>query len=173
MSGKRTAVPLTPKQHAAVEHYLANGDMTAAYRHAYACNGRSKQAIYNYASQLFALPHVAAEIKRLRAETEKAGILSRQEALDILTRIAQGQLPAYLGDDGEIDPSTLKAGGPDLEQISTTPGEHGVARRIKVRSPIKAIERIAKMCGWDQRTGIEAEGITINLNMGDPPGDVE
>jgi len=97
----------------------------------------------------------------------KASKLSREEALTILATIARANLTNYLDAAGEIDPKLLPMGGPDLEQIAITPSEAGVARKLKVRNPIQAIERIAKMCGWDKQLGMDADGITINLNLGD------
>ena len=37
---------------------------------------------------------------------------------------------------------------------------------IKLRDPIRAIERLAKMLGWDAPDKLEVAGVTFNLNLG-------
>jgi hypothetical protein len=65
----------------------------------------------------------------------------------ILARAARGELPTY------------------IEEVWDGQGQ--VCRTVKARHPIEAIQRVARMCGWDKQAPGEAEGITINLNIGE------
>ena len=42
-----------------------------------------------------------------------------------------------------------------------------LSRKLKIRDPIRAIERIAHMCGWDKQGPLVSEGVSIYLHMGD------
>ena len=167
MAGARDEHGLTPKQAKAVAHFVEHGDMSAAYRHAYNAERMKLATINRNAFDLFQVPPVAARVQALREDMAQASKLTREEALEILAKIARANLTDYLDASGEIDPKKLPLGGPDLEQIAITESEMGVARKLKVRNPIQAIERIARMCGWDKQLGLDSDGITINLNLGD------
>jgi len=175
MAGQRDKYGLTPKQAKAVEHYVVSGNMSEAYRSAYACENMKPNTISRNAFELFQRPNVAARVLALREEMDKASELSRSEALQILTRIARGELGKYLDEEGHIRPERLSTSGPDLESYSEDQGMTGsgdeamitLSRKLKVRNPIQAIERIAKMCGWDKQRDFEAEGITINIDVGE------
>jgi len=91
----------------------------------------------------------------IREETTARGVLSREEALEILTRIARGKLSTYLDDDGHVDPRKVKAlGGPEIQSYETTTRGGVVSCRLRLHDPIRAIELIARMCGWDKQAAI-------------------
>ncbi len=170
---------LTAKQEKAVQHYILHGNMTAAYRHAYKVNRMKLTTIHRKAFALFNdKPHVAARVEELREENNRISQLSCQEALAILARIARGELSRYLDSEGHIRPELVQQGGPEIESYSerqrVAPGDEDMvllSRKLKIRDPIRAIERISHMCGWDKQGPIEAEGVTINLLIGEPDDD--
>jgi len=158
---------LTPKQAMAVEHYVLHGSMSSAYRQAYSVANMQPATVNRRAIELFATPHVAARVQALREEMAAQCALTRQEALHILTQIARGKLSNYLDENGDIDLQRVKAlGGPDIEAVEKSDLMRGMARKLKVRSQIQAIERIAHMCGWDKQGPLVADGVIINLNLG-------
>ena len=81
----------------------------------------------------------------------------------------------YLDEHGHIRPELVQEGGPDVEAYSENQSVRGgddgdmivLSRKLKIRDPIRAIERIAHMCGWDKQGPIVAEGVSIYLHMGD------
>ena len=118
------------------------------YRHAYSAADMQPTTVYRRAIELFATPHVAARVQALREEMAARCILTRKEALEILTRIARGKLSTYLDDDGHVDPRKVKAlGGPDIQSFETIDREGAVSCRLQLHDPIRAIELIARMCG--------------------------
>ena len=140
--------------------------MTEAYAYAYDCSKMKRNVICQRAWELFQLPHVAAYAKKLRDEVMSKSCLSRREALEILASIARGTLAAYLEKNGDINSSKLVESGADLEEVAIAHTKYGINRKIKARNPIQAIERIAKMCGWDKQGTLELDGVSINLNLG-------
>jgi len=161
---------LTPRQAAAVRHFLTHGCMTAAYRHAYSTANMKPATVNRRAIDLFQKPAVAARVEQLRAQTEERAALSRHEALGILAEIARGTVAHFLDADGSLDISKVVSSGSEVQEFTEdTIGTATVRRRVKLASPLQAIERTAKMCGWDKQAALGDGQIVINLNMGDPP----
>jgi len=107
-------------------------------------------------------------VAELREEAARACALTREQALDILARIARGEVARYLDEHGRVDPRAVKAtGGPDVEAVEQYDGPESQTRKVKIRSPVQAIERLARMCGWDKQGPLDGQGITINLNIGE------
>jgi hypothetical protein len=158
---------LTPKQAMAVEHYVLHGCMSGAYRQAYSVANMQPATVNRRAIELFDSPPVAARVQQIREENNRACQLAREEALAILTRIARGKVAPYLEADGSVDVRKVKEfGGPDVEAVEEYVSGKALSRKLKIRDPIRAIERIAHMCGWDKQGPLVADGIIINLNMG-------
>jgi len=154
---------LTPKQEAFCQAMVVSDNASEAYRAAYSTKGGS---VSPNASRLLALPHVAARVQELRDRAADKAVAERREALVELTRIARGRLGNYLREDGTIDVAKLADAGPEVESFQLVDTEHGQRASIKLRDPIRAIERLAKMLGWDQPDKLEVAGVTLNLNLG-------
>ena len=157
---------LTIKQQKAAKKFLECGNMTEAYEYAYDCSRCTRKSIGQRGWELMHLPHVAAYVKKLRDQAMSKSCLSRREALEILASIARGKLAAYLKKNGDINALKLVESGADLEEVAVAHTKYGINRKIKARNPIQAIERIAKLCGWDKQGTLELDGISINLNLG-------
>jgi len=136
-------------------------------RHAYRAATMQPRTGDRRAISFFVRRQVAARVQALRKERAVHCILTRQEALEILTRIARSELSTYLDDDGHVDPRKVKAlGGPDIQSYEITDRGGAVSCKLQLHDPIRAKELIARMCGWDNQADIAAEGITIALTMG-------
>lgn len=171
---RRTPDNLTPQQTAAIDHYLAHGNQVLAYQHAYKKAAATGSSLRVQACNLFRLPHVQAAIRRLREEQRERSplLLDRAEALDILSQIARGQVSNYLDDEGRVDPKALKAlGGPEVESIEqeTTKGRQKALLRL--RDPIRAIERISKLEGWEEQERHGVGQVTISIDTRSGPSD--
>ena len=155
---------LTPKQEAFCQAMLVSDNASEAYRAAYSTKGG--RSVNVNASRLLALPHVAARVQELRDRAADKAVAERHEALVELTMIARGRVGSFLRDDGSIDVAKLAKAGPELESFQLVDTEHGQRVTIKLRDPIRAIERLAKMLGWDAPDKLEVAGVTFNLNLG-------
>ena len=113
------------------------------------------------ASKMIKRDDITTIIDRLSAlaiqAEDKADIMEITEAKARLTRIARADIGDYLDANGEIDPDLLN----DFDTAAIaelTPTKTGI--KVKLHNPMQALEKLAKMQGWDQQGGGD---ITINL----------
>ncbi len=82
---------LTPKQVKFVQGIIEGMSQAEAYRSAYSCKNMSDNAIYREASVLLKDPKISQRVNELREQLMKEKIMSAQERLELLTRIAKGE----------------------------------------------------------------------------------
>ncbi|GEM_PF-5871859 len=80
---------LTQKQKSAADHYLVHGNKANAYEHAYDCSRMKEKSISRKAVELFQHPNVMRYIDECRKLDTSRSIMSRKEALEILSNIAK------------------------------------------------------------------------------------
>ncbi len=81
---KEKRVTYTLKQEKAIQHYLINGDKTAAYRDAYSTSRMKPATINRIAKRLFDLPKICTRIEQEHKDTYKRNHATIDEALSIL-----------------------------------------------------------------------------------------
>lgn len=81
---------LTAKQERFARNIVEGMNQADAYRNSYSTEKMSDNAVYREASLLIARPKVAQRIKELRDELAKDSIMTAQERLEYLTRVARG-----------------------------------------------------------------------------------
>ena len=132
-----------------------------AYMSSYNCTPRDASA---NASRLLAQPHIAARLQELRDRAATEQVMKRREGLVVLSEIGRSRLTDYLNPDGSIDIQKAATGGPEIEELQQIVTARGRHVKLKIRDPVKAIERLAKLSGWDKQT--VPEGVTFNLHLG-------
>lgn len=157
---------LTQKQRVAAEARVKGATMADAYRKAYSTENMTEDSVRAKGCALFNKSHVAAYLETLQEHAEQEAIMDRKEALKVLSEIGRGGLHNYLDENGSPDPKKLGKPGRDLLEAEMRADDNGVTRKVKARDPVKAIERLAKMQGWDSADKLEVEGIQFQLNMG-------
>lgn len=160
------AVSLTPKQEKFCHAYLKAGNASEAYRLAYDAEKMKPETINRTAKELLDNPKIAARLAELNKMAVTDAVMTRQEALERLSRFARTDLADLvefgqyeLGDvDGapviqatwKIKDSVLQ--DPDkmssISELSAT--KEGI--KIKTHSPLSAIQQLAKMQGWESAT---------------------
>lgn len=121
---------LTEKQERFVQGIIEGKSQAEAYRSAYNCEKMSDNAIYREASLLIDAPKVAQRIKEIREQMMKPTIMSAQERLELLTRIARGEEPereAHMvnGEVVEVEvPASLKERRAAIDIINKMQGEY-------------------------------------------------
>ena len=159
---------LTPKQETFCRAMLTAESSAEAYRRAgYGAKARDVSA---NASRLLAQPHVASRLRQLRDAAASDEVMELHEALVSLTMIARGRLSDYLREDGSVDITKVADGGPEIEDFQVVGTGQTQSARLKMRDPVKAIERLARLCGWDRRDGDEGPKFVFTFNVG-PPAD--
>ena len=121
--------------------------------------------VHRRAQDVFDREAVKAYVKKCKDEASSIAVLTRQEALKILSEIARGKLSDFFTPEGGIDKQAVAKAGYSLEEFCIAAGKYGDNTKIKVRSPIQAIERLSKMLDWDQSKSLDLDGVTFNLNL--------
>lgn len=164
---------LTAKQEAFCIAYLDTGNATEAYRRAYNSEKMKATSMSANAGKLMADTRIALRIEQLKTMARTKAVMTRQEALERLSRIGRTSLAdliewrtADLGedDDGNAvrqtgwhikdsvaqDPQKMEL----IAELST--GRDGV--KIKTHSQLQAIQQLAKMEGWESAAKHEVTG---------------
>ena len=154
---------LTPKQERFCLEYLKCGNASEAYRLSYNAENMKPETVNRTAKELLDNPKIAARLAELNEDAVTEAVMTRQEALERLSRFARTDLTDLvefgtheLGEvDGEpVIQSTWKIRDSvlqDPEKLSAiselTASKDGV--KIKTHSPLQAIQQLAKMQGWE------------------------
>lgn len=163
---------LTPKQEAFSLTYLRTGNASAAYRQAYDAENMKPETVNRKAKELLDNGKIAARLRELNAAAVSDAVMTREEAMERLSRYARTDLADLvefgtyeLGEaDGQPiiqaswrfkdsvlqDPEKLAA----ISELSAT--KDGI--RIKTHSPLQAIQQLARMQGWESATKHEHSG---------------
>lgn len=121
---------LTAKQEEFVKYIIYGMSQADAYRSAYNASNMSDNAIYREASLLVASPKIAQRIQELRDQMAKSTIMSAQERLELLTRIAKGEEPERIvqyvdGERVEMEvPASLKSRQNSIDIMNKMTGEY-------------------------------------------------
>lgn len=82
---------LTPKREKFVQGIIEGMSQAEAYRSAFSCKNMSDNAIYREASVLMKDPKISQRVNELREQLMQERVMSAQERLELLTRIAKGE----------------------------------------------------------------------------------
>lgn len=150
--------------------YLETGNASEAYRRAYDAGKMKPESVNRKAKELLDNGKITARLSSLRAATESRHIMSRQEALERLSDIGRTNLHELVefgtydyGSD-ENGNSVSQASWRFKDSVLQDPkkmaaiaelvaGKDGL--KIKLHSPLQAIQQIAKMQGWDKAPGLD------------------
>lgn len=138
---------LTPKQRRAADAHIAGANYTDSYRAAYDCSRMAPSTVNRRAFDLFHRPHVSAYVDAAHSRATRGAVLTREGAIAILERIATSRPAALLDERGEVDIERLRQMGQEVSEI-TSLGNGRV--KVKLNSQLAALERLAKMLGWDE-----------------------
>lgn len=121
---------LTPKQEKFVQGIIDGLSQADAYRSAYSAKNMSDNAIYREASLLMDHPKIAQRIKEIRGQIMTPTIMSAQERLELLSRIAKGEEPEKVvqfieGERCEFEiPASLKTRREAIDTMNKMTGEY-------------------------------------------------
>lgn len=159
---KPDTTTLSPKRAAFVREYVIDWNATAAALRA----GYSARTARSQGQRLLTGVDIQNEVSRHREAVEGAALLSYEESLRILSAMARGNVGDYLDADGHIDMERLKRHCPEavqsIETRSTTDddGTTTVVTKFRLCDRVRALERLAKLRGWDQPSKVQTEDVT-------------
>lgn len=165
--GKKKWTPDQPLKNARHEAFAQARFLGASETEAAIKAGYSKKTARQQGSRLLTKVDIQARIEFLQKKVEGSNIITREECLKVLAEIVRTALPDLAGFDTEgvhfadIGPETQ--GKRAVKELTTRKTFHKsgkgkekeewetVIAGVKLHDPIKAIEVIAKILGWDKR----------------------
>ncbi len=164
---------LTPKQERFCLEYLKCGNASEAYRLAYNTEKMKPESVNRKAKELIDNGKIAARLAELNSKAVTDAVMTRQEALERLSRFARTDL-ADLVEFGSYEMGEDETGRPiiqaawkirdsvlqDPEKLAAiaelAATKDGI--KIKTHSPLQAIQQLAKMQGWESAQKHELSG---------------
>lgn len=153
---------MNAKQKAFVREYIKDANATqAALRAGY------KQP-QSQGPRLLKNVAVLEAVNRLTIKAENSAVMEREEACKILTSIARAALVDYEHENGLIDiHNGDRHAVQEVTQVACDKEGNPIVK-IKLASKIQALDRLAKMLGWDAPTKLEHSG-DVELTVAPPP----
>lgn len=140
---------LTIKQERFCQKYLECGNASEAYRFAYEPKRCTDKSIWENASKLLSNAKVAPRLAELKSQAAEVCNLERADALRMLSEAVLADVTDYVSPDGIIRTTDIlkmpKSKRRLIEKIEST--KYGC--KITLISKSGALDRLAKMCGWD------------------------
>ena len=121
---------LTENQEKFVQGIIEGMSQSEAYRAAYPKQKATDKTIWECASKLLKNPKVSTRLQELRAELAKPSIMTAQERLELLTRMAKGEEPERVvqfinGERVEFEvPASLKLRREAIDTMNKMTGEY-------------------------------------------------
>lgn len=145
-----------------MREYVVDFNATNAAQRA----GYAHKTAYSQGQRLLKHVEIQTAIKRHTDIATSASIMEYAEACELLTSMARGHVGHYMGAEGEIDHAAILQHHPAAVQAvdtATALDEDGNRTRItKLRlcDRVRALERLAKLRGWDQPARVQTEDVT-------------
>lgn len=149
---------LSPKRAAFVREYIVDFNATAAALRA----GYSARTAASQGGRLLDNVEIQTAIKQLTDSATSACIMEYAEACEILTAMARGNIGHYMGVDGGIDRAAIVNDYPQAVQsvdVVTLP-DGGQVTKLRLNDRVRALERLAKLRGWDRPAQVQTEDVT-------------
>lgn len=156
---------LTHKERLAADAHIAGATYLDAYRVAYSTERMAYKTARCRASEVFARPHVRAYVDAANRKAATAAVCSKAEVMEVLSRIVRGSTKDYVRPDGTITLEALRQSGQEVESVQVDETPSGPRVKVRMRDPIRAAERLAKMLDWDSAERHEVSGVTFTLDM--------
>jgi len=153
---------LNDRQRAFVLAYHDCHNATSAAKQA----GYSERTAGKMGPRLTSRPNIKAALDELREHLFRQQIMSKSEALALLSNMARFSVTDVMNEVGEIDGRRVKAAGPGLREYSIENSEFGTTRKVKGMDPRAAIDTLANIMGWkkDEKT-IDLGGVSFHFDL--------
>ena len=145
---------LTARQRAFVDAYALSRNATQAAIEA----GYAESTAKHQAGRLLWNVGIQAAIAKVQNREHGHAVATYDEACEKLTAIARGNVGDYLDDGGCINIEQIRTRYPEAVQsveqktFQDDSGNTTIVTKFRLHDSIRAIERLAKLKGWDQPT---------------------
>lgn len=162
---------LTQKQENFCLKYVETGNASEAYRHSYSAEKMKPETVWNKASRLLDQDKVRARVDELRGMAVSASIMTREEALERLTRSARVTITdiaefaeKVVGEDENGDPVVMTVWriknsdelSPEAAAAIKSVTSTKMGPKVELHDPHASIQQLAKMMGWEAEQKIHA-----------------
>ena len=143
---------LTAKQEQFVKNIIDGMSQADAYRNAYDTSRMADKTIHEKASRLMADGKVTARLQELRDLLATPTIMTAQERLELLTRIAKGEEPEKVAQivEGEVVefefPASLRTRKDAIDIMNKMTGEY----TQKIDATVSYEDRLKELAGEDE-----------------------
>ena len=167
MEGKK--VTYTLKQEKSIQHYLINGDKTAAYKHAYSTSRMKPATINRTAKRLFDLPKICTRIAQEQKATFDRNKATIDEVLSIMADNLRIDPAPLFNDDGSMKnikdiPKKARMALADIETNELRFGKEvvGEIKKVKFNSRTQIMDMFMKhLGGYEKDNKQQQDNITI------------
>jgi len=167
MGGKK--VTYTPRQEKAIQHYLINGDKTAAYRHAYSTTRMKPATINRIAKRLFDLPKICTRIEQEQKATFDRNKATIDEVLSIMADSLRVDPAEMINEDGSLKkisqmPKSARMAIAAIEVNELRIGGESVGeiKKVKLNSRTQVMDMFMKhLGGYEKDNKQQQSNITI------------
>lgn len=142
----------TAKQTAFVVEYVKDWNATQAAIRA----GYAKKTAYSAGQALLKKLEVQERIQAIQAEARSSAVMTLAEAQERLSAIARSTVVDFMGKGNRV--LVRKGDARALAEFI----EDGPKKRVKLHDPVRAIERLGKMLGWDVPEQVEVRIENVN-----------
>lgn len=155
---------LTDKQHQFVIEYAKDWNATKA-------GLRAGYSDASYGRQLLAKPQVREAIEALQERARHGAVMTMDEMCQRLTRLARRDIQEFMNDHGVIEPS--RGDTYVIHSVDqAVDGEANPVIKLRMVDPLKAMEQLAKLMGYNAPDRTENE-TTITIREPDGWGEGE
>lgn len=170
---------LKPKHQRFTLEYLRTGNACKSYEFAYDVPYDKRRKPGDKSTRQGKKAHLVAHNPAVQAALAVysrlmavAVTIEKAEAVTVLSEISRARIGTFIAEGGDVDVAAVRRAGPEVAEYTVAygGGEGRVSYKIKLRDPIAAIERLAKMLGWDVATTKDGNRITavFNINTAEP-----
>ena len=140
---------LTPRREKFCLKYVECDNASEAYRCSYSCTRMAERHVWEEASKLLKIPHVAQRVAELRAAAEKRAELKIDAVISMLSDAIMADVTDYVSPDGIIRTMDIKRMPKEARRLIQSVKATKDTVQIELIDKMSAIDRVAKILGWN------------------------
>ena len=163
---KTDEIKLTPRQEKFCLYYHQLDNASEAYRRSYSSDNMKEATVNNKAYELLQRGDIRARIKQLQGKLQERSDIKKEEAVSSLTKMLRASvLDAVSIVNGDVVVKNTSDIPEDLKPCISSIKQTKFGIEVNFYDKIQAIDRLAKLLGWDAPTKSE---VLSNMTISTP-----
>ena len=163
---KTDEIKLTPRQEKFCLYYHELDNATEAYRRSYSAENMKESTVNNRAYELLQRGEIKGRLRQLQNKLQERSDIKKDEAVSSLTKMLRASvLDAVSIVDGNVIVKNTSDIPEDLKPCISSIKSTTFGIEINFYDKIQAIDRLAKLLGWDAPTKSE---VLSNMTISTP-----